>query len=197
GTSAIFLPTSLPFAFLTLMIDTLLASRLTTTKRLSSEVSAIVVERVGAASAVFCDIGAASSAAVIIASAALPRTAASELWKPKLCDFMFIPSGASTRIKRRNHVRKPPSVYFGIADSSSVIRDIPINMSGNSRTMTPAKHDCRQRLNAAVTYIYLSMESTAGISFELLRCVERRRAVLLGGSRDDGDRLVGNQRSSK
>ena len=44
-------PTSLPFASFTSMIDTLFASRLTMTKRRSSEVRAIVVDRVGAAAA--------------------------------------------------------------------------------------------------------------------------------------------------
>jgi hypothetical protein len=53
GISAILLLTSLPFAFFTLMIETLLASRLTTTTNFSSGVRAIVVERVGAASAAF------------------------------------------------------------------------------------------------------------------------------------------------
>jgi len=49
--SAILLLTSFPFLFLTWMIETLFTSRLTTTTRVSSEVSAMLVERVGAASA--------------------------------------------------------------------------------------------------------------------------------------------------
>jgi len=49
--SAILLLTSFLFLFLTWMIETLFTSRLTTTTRVSSEVSAMLVERVGAASA--------------------------------------------------------------------------------------------------------------------------------------------------
>src|SRR6516162_5345817 len=47
--SASLLLTSLPFGFLTLMIERLFAPRLTTTTRVSSEVRAMVVERPGAA----------------------------------------------------------------------------------------------------------------------------------------------------
>src|SRR5262249_12124075 len=47
--SASLLATSLPFWSFTWMIETLSASRLTTTRRVSSEVRAMVVERVGAA----------------------------------------------------------------------------------------------------------------------------------------------------
>src|SRR6516225_6569192 len=68
GISSILLLTSLPLAFLTLMIDTLLASRLTTTRRSSSEVSAIVVERVGAASTFVYATKGINTAAIAISS---------------------------------------------------------------------------------------------------------------------------------
>src|ERR1700730_1038660 len=71
GISAILLLTSLPFAFLTLMIEPLLALRLTTTTRRSSKVSAIVVERVGAASACFGAITTERTAVAATNSAAL------------------------------------------------------------------------------------------------------------------------------
>jgi hypothetical protein len=67
------------------MIETLLASRLTTTKRVSSEVRAIVVDRVGAASAL-----AAIAAGRIAANAAnnvtRPSDAASHLQTSHLQD---------------------------------------------------------------------------------------------------------------
>src|ERR1700730_15410648 len=103
GISAILLLTSLPFAFLTLMIETLLASRLTTTKCRSSEVRAMVVERVGAASAFFGAIiasEAVSTAATATSTVAPPQDAASQLRDCEFCE-LFMYSSPPASLDRR------------------------------------------------------------------------------------------------
>jgi hypothetical protein len=67
------------------MIETLLASRLTTTTRVSSEVSAIVVDRVGAASALTA-IAAGGMAATAANNVMRPSDAASLLQARQLQD---------------------------------------------------------------------------------------------------------------
>jgi hypothetical protein len=80
-------------------METLLASRLTTTKRVSSEVRAIVVERVGAASAFFGAIKGISTAAIAMASVARPQNKASKFRDTEICEyFMNIPSGVCSRL---------------------------------------------------------------------------------------------------
>src|SRR5215472_5303258 len=90
GISAILLLTSLPFAFFTLMIEMLFASRLTTTKRCSSLVSAIVVERVGAALA-FAGANSVATGAVAATASIAP---ASRVRDTELANFSSGPPDA-------------------------------------------------------------------------------------------------------
>jgi len=75
-----------PFAFLTLMIERLLASRLTTTTRVSSEVRAMVVEWVGAAARGYgATIAVVKPAAAAMINPALPHN----LRKPNRRQLIF------------------------------------------------------------------------------------------------------------
>src|SRR5262249_44260135 len=78
----------------------LLASRLTTTNRCSSEVRAIVVDRVGAASAFVYATKGMSTAAIAISSVGGRRqNLADKLRNTKFCEcFMNIPPGVSFAI---------------------------------------------------------------------------------------------------
>src|SRR6516225_5081370 len=115
GISSILLLTSFPLAFLTLIIDTLLASRLTTTRRCSSEVKAIVVERVGAASAFLGAVIASEpirTAATAINRVALPQYGAGKLRGFDVCEFfMYISPDVFVRNQSRPKVRMPPSFH--------------------------------------------------------------------------------------
>src|SRR5215469_6955114 len=109
----------------------LFASRLTTTTRVSSEVSAMVLERVGAAPASFGTIIAERSVAAAMASAAPPPITLSQVRDCEFCEF-FMNGFPETPFDPLN--RGLTHTAFCSSHSPSVIRTFPLAASGKSLT---------------------------------------------------------------